>query len=309
MTGAAPKESGFVHALAASVVWGLLPIYWKWLKAVPPLQLLAHRIVWSFVLLVVVRVTTRTWGSPRTLELPVIRSCAVSAVLIGINWLTYIWAVNAGYIVETSLGYFISPLLNVLLGVVVFRERLRPMQWVPVALATIGVVYLTIGYGTLPWIALTLAGSFGLYGWAKKILPIGSISGLTVETGMLLLPAVGYLIACQIAGTGAFAHVDAKTDILLIGAGTATTLPLLMFATAARRVRLSVLGLVQYVAPTLQLLLGVLVYRESFPSARAIGFGLVWLGLFIFVVEAHVASRAMGAPQTSAREKESVAKS
>ena len=288
------QKKGFVHAIAAYVLWGVLPVYWKWLGAVPVLQLLAHRIAWSFLLLVVVLVATRRLANFRAVafERTVVGTFVISAVLIGINWLTYVWAVNAGYIVEASLGYFISPLLHVLLGVLVFRERLRPLQWLPVAMAAIGVAYLTVTYGRLPWIALTLASSFGVYGVVKKLAPLDSLYGLTMETGLLFLPAIVYLVRAALSGAGAFALADTRTDLLLAGAGIATTVPLLLFASAARRVPLSALGIMQYIAPSLQFLLGVLLYQEAFTSRLAIGFGMVWAGLVIFCVEGQLARRS-----------------
>ncbi len=210
---------------------------------------------------------------------------AVAAVLLAVNWLTYVWAVNAGFIVETSLGYFINPLLSVLLGVVILRERLRLTQWIPLALAAAGVIYLTVVYGKLPWIALTLAFSFGFYGLLKKLAPLSSLFGLTLETGILLLPALIYLVFEQVRGTGAFLHTGTVSDLLLVGAGIATTIPLLLFASAARQIPLTTVGLLQYIAPTIQFILGVFVYREPFDHDHLIGFGMVWLALAIFWLE------------------------
>ncbi|SRR6266540_2231826 len=294
------RNRGFVEAIGAYVAWGLLPIYWKWLQRVPVLQLLAHRIAWSFLLLVVLLVARRRWRHFRVaaLERGVLRTYLLAALLIGINWLTYIWAVNSGYIVEASLGYFISPLLNVALGVIVFRERLRSLQWLPVALAVIGVGYLTVTYGRLPWIALTLASSFGVYGLIKKVASLDSLYGLTLETGALFVPAMVYLLRAEWLGVGSFAHVGAATDLLLAGAGVTTTVPLLLFASAARRVPLSAMGILQYIPPSLQFLLGVLLYGEPFTLTRAIGFGIVWVGLIIFCVEGQMARRATAAPMS-----------
>jgi chloramphenicol-sensitive protein RarD len=220
----------------------------------------------------------------------------VAAVLISINWLTYVWAVNAGFIIETSLGYFINPLLSVLLGVIVLREKLRPVQWLPVFLAASGVIYLTVVYGKLPWIALTLAFSFGLYGLVKKLAPLGSLHGLTLETGILFVPALAYLLFNEFNGTGAFTHIGLSTDLLLIGAGVVTTIPLLLFASAARQIPLTVVGLLQYIAPTIQFLLGVLVYKESFDHTHLIGFSIVWIALIIFWVESYLAHRVPAEP-------------
>jgi chloramphenicol-sensitive protein RarD len=222
----------------------------------------------------------------------VLRVYLLSAVLIGVNWLTYVWAVNAGFIVETSLGYFINPLLSVLMGVIFLRERLRLWQWLPLGLAAAGVLYLTLAYGALPWIALILAFSFGLYGLIKKVAPLDALYGLTLETGILFLPALGYLVYAEAAGTAAFLHAGLGSDLLLAGAGAVTTIPLLLFAAGARRISLSLVGVLQYLAPTMQFLLGVLVYHEPFTQARLIGFGAVWIALLIFGVEGFLARRS-----------------
>lgn len=287
-------NKGIWYAIGAYVFWGLFPIYWKWLHQVPALQLLGHRIGWSFLLLLAVILATQQWRAFRAAALTrrVLLIYLVAALLIGVNWLTYIWAVNAGFIVETSLGYFINPLLSVLMGVIFLRERLRPMQWLPIGLAAAGVLYLTFAYGALPWIALTLAFSFGLYGLIKKVAPLGSLYGLTLETGILFLPALVYLVYAEAAGTAAFLHTGAGSALLLIGAGAVTTIPLLMFASAAQRIPLSLVGILQYIAPTLQFLLGVLVYHEPFDRAHFIGFSIVWAALIIFGVEGFLARRA-----------------
>ena len=247
-----------------------------------------------FFLLLAVILATRQWQAFRAAALNrrVLRIYLIAAVLIGVNWLTYVWAVNAGFIVETSLGYFINPLLSVLMGVIFLRERLRAWQWVPIGMATAGVLYLTFAYGALPWIALTLAFSFGLYGLIKKVAPLSSLYGLTLETGILFLPALAYLLVANAAGQGAFLHAGARSDLLLAGAGLVTTIPLLMFASAARRIPLSLVGILQYIAPTLQFLLGVLVYKEPFTHTQLIGFGIVWMALIIFGVEGFLAHRA-----------------
>ena len=207
---------------------------------------------------------TKQWDDFRkTVNAKVIRIYTIAAILIGINWLVYVWAVNANHIVETSLGYFINPLISVLLGVIFLKERLRIAQWIPVVLAAIGVSYLTYIYGRLPYIALTLAFSFGLYGLVKKLSPLGSLYGLTIETGILFIPALGYLLFVQANSTAAFLHTGVISDLLMVGAGVATTVPLLMFASAARSIPLWVVGLLQYIAPTLQFMIGVFIYKEA----------------------------------------------
>jgi len=297
-------NKGIWYGIGAYVTWGLFPIYWKWLHAVPALQLSGHRILWSFVMLFAFIFLSRQWRVFRATALKprVLRIYLVAATLIGINWLVYIWAVNAGYIVQVSLGYYINPLLNVLMGVLFLREHLRPSQWVPLGLAAAGVLYLNFAYGSLPWIALTLAFSFGLYGLVKKTAPLGSLYGLTLETGLLFLPALLYLLYAETTRQGAFLYGGAISDVLLVGAGLMTTIPLLMFASAARRIPLSLVGILQYIAPTLQFLLGVLVYGEPFTHTQFIGFGIVWLALILFGVEGYLATRSRRVQPVAAAE-------
>ncbi|HEY74728.1 MAG TPA: EamA family transporter RarD [Thermoflexia bacterium] len=287
-------NTGIWYAIGAYTLWGLLPVYWKRLQHVPALQLMSHRVVWSFVSLCTFLVLTRRWSRFRAAigERRVLRTHLITAALIGVNWLTYVWAVNAGFIVETSLGYFINPLLSVAMGVVFLRERLRPLQWTAVGIAGVGVFYLTFVYGAFPWIAITLALAFGFYGLVKKTAPLGSLYGLTLETGVLLLPTLGYLLFCEVRGEGAFLHTGFLFDLLMVGAGPITAVPLLLFAAAAQRIPLSLVGILQYIAPTLQFLLGVLVYREPFPPARLIGFSLVWIALAILALDAGLTRRA-----------------
>ncbi len=286
-------KKGVLYGIGAYLMWGFFPIYWKLLHGINAFQLISHRIIWSFILLMLVIVVTRQFADFRaTTRSKNLWVYLIAALLIGANWTLYVWAVNEDYIVETSLGYFINPLISVLLGVVFLRERLRLGQWIPVVLAALGVTYLTYVYGRLPYIALALAFSFGLYGLVKKLSPLGSLYGLTVETGILFLPAVGYLLFAEANGAGAFLHAGIRSDLLMIGAGLVTTVPLLMFASAARSVPLWLVGLLQYVAPTLQFLIGVFIYKEPFSHDQLIGFGIVWLALLIFLVENYLASRA-----------------
>jgi chloramphenicol-sensitive protein RarD len=277
---------GTWQAVGAYVAWGLFPLYWKQIDHVPALQLLGHRIVWSFVTLAVIVIVTRKLSPSSFLPSRRVLSVFIlSAVLISINWFTFVWAVNSGFVVETSLGYFITPLVNVLLGVVVLGERLRPPQWIAIALAAAGVAYLTVAHGSVPWIALILAASFGSYGLMKKIAPLDSTGGLTLETGLLFLPALAYLGYADRMGDGAFLHAGAVSDVLLVGAGPVTTIPLLLFASAARRIPLSLMGVIQYVTPTLQFLFGVLLYHEPFARSQLVGFSLVWIALVVFGTE------------------------
>jgi len=285
-------NKGIWYALGAYVTWGLFPIYWILLAGIPALQLLGHRIFWSFLLLSCILLVMRQGKALRaSLNWRVLLIYSVAAILIAINWLTYVWAVGAGFIIETSLGYFINPLLSVLLGVVFLRERLRPLQWIPIGLATAGVLYLTFTYGSLPWVALTLAFSFGFYGLVKKTAPLGALHGLTLETGILFLPALGFLLYSEFSGTGAFMHSSTLSDLMLIGAGLVTVAPLLMFALAAQRIPLTMMGVLQYVNPTMQFLLGVLIFKEPFDHHRLIGFGVVWVALILFGVEGILAQR------------------
>ncbi len=291
-------NKGIWNGLGAYAMWGFFPIYWKLLHEVPALQVIGHRIGWSFILLIAVILFTRQWKDFRSAALvpKVIGIYAVAGVLLSVNWLVYVWGVNSGFIVETSLGYFINPLISVLLGVLFLRERLRLMQWVAVGLAAAGVIYLTITYGNPPWIALSLAFSFGIYGLVKKLAPLGSLYGLVLETALVFPIALIYLGFVQATGTGAFLHQGTLTDILLIGTGAVTSIPLLMFASAARQIPLTMIGVLQYIAPTLQFLIGVFLYHEPFDQSHLIGFSLVWLALIIFWVENYLAHRVLVEP-------------
>lgn len=278
------QAAGVWYAIGAYLCWGLFPLYWKPLESVPPLQILCHRIVWSAVFVLVLLVAKRHWAwlgpllrQPRKLGL-----FAVSSTLLSLNWLLYIWAVNSGHIVESSLGYFINPLVNVLLGRLVLGERLTGLQTVAVGLAAFGVGWMTLQLGVFPWVALGLAVSFGLYGLMRKQAPLPSLEGLALETFLLAPFALALLLGFQFVGSGRFGHLGATPDAMLVGAGVVTALPLLLFANGARRLKLATLGLIQYLSPTLQLLLGVALYREPFDGAHAIGFGFIWAGLAIY---------------------------
>jgi len=286
-------NKGIVYAAGAYILWGLLPLYWKALHDVPSTQIVAHRLVWSLVFVGLVLTARRNWGwLGKALHQPrVLLIFALSGALLTVNWLVYIWGVNAGFIVETSLGYFINPLVNVLLGYVFLKERLRPWQWGALAVALAGVLYLTFSYGAFPWIALTLAFSFGLYGLIRKTAALNSAEGLFVETAVLFLPALGFLLFHELRGTGALGHVDARTTLLLIGAGAVTSIPLILFAAGARRVTMTTLGLLQYIAPTMQFLIGVLIYGEPFGMGRVVGFGLIWLALVLYTSESLIVRR------------------
>ncbi len=279
---------GIWQAIGAFTIWGLFPIYWKALTGIPASQLVGHRIAWSFALLIIAVFVRGQW---RTLRQAVTQPRTVlayltAAVMVSANWLIFVWAVNAGYVVESSLGYFMNPLISVLLGAVLLKERLRALQWTAIALAAVGVAALTLDYGRPPWIALALASTFATYGLVKKLAPLGPVVGLTFETGLLLIPAVAYLALAERAGTGAFLHSSATTTVLLMGAGVVTTVPLLLFSSAAKQIPLSVLGLVQYITPTLQFLVGVFLFHEAVSRYALLGFGAVWVALAIFGAEA-----------------------
>ena len=282
--GAGP---GLSAAIGAFVIWGVFPLYLKPMAGVPALQIMSHRIVWCCLLVFAWLAwrgevgTVRTALADRGSRLRLM----ASAVLISVNWLVYVWSVNNGHVVEASLGYFINPLLNVVLGVMVLHERLNRAQWLAVALAAFGVLYLTVVAGRPPWIALTLAASFGLYGLIRKVVRVEAVPGLATETLLLAPFAAGFLLWAEARGNGSFGHAGATIDLLLVGSGLVTALPLTLFAYGARRIPLSTVGLVQYIGPTLQFLLGVLVFHEAFPPARAIGFAFIWAALALYAAD------------------------
>jgi chloramphenicol-sensitive protein RarD len=281
------KNKGILYALGAYTIWGILPIYWKALESVPPLEILGHRAIWSFALLAILILARREAISLVKVlsSRRIILFGALAAGLLGVNWLVYIWAVNSDHIVESSLGYFINPLVSVLLGVLFFKERLRPLQWAAVGLAACGVFYLTIRSGTLPWISLVLALTFGFYGLLKKSSSLEALPGLSLEMAFLSLPALVFLLFVQFQGSGAFGHAGAETNILLAFTGVITAVPILMFGMAARSIPLTLVGLLQYIAPTCQFLLGVLAYGEPFSHDRLIGFSIIWLALLFYWLE------------------------
>jgi chloramphenicol-sensitive protein RarD len=286
-------KKGILYGIGAYLLWGLFPFYWKWLQPVPAIQIIAHRIIWSFILLALILFVTRQWQAFRgaALNRRAMLIYLASAIFLFFNWFVYVWAVNAGFVVETSLGYFINPLLSVLLGVLFLREKLRAWQWASLGLAAVGVIYVAFSYGQFPWIALSLAFTFGIYGLIKKTAPLGSLYGLTLETSLLFLPAVVFLIYMERLGQGAFLHSGSIQDLLMIGAGLVTSVPLLMFASAAQRIPLSTVGILQYITPTMQFILGVFVYHEPFNRYHLIGFCIVWLALIILWAEGYWASR------------------
>ncbi|MEN1941424.1 EamA family transporter RarD [Luteimonas sp. MJ246] len=282
-------------AVGAFVLWGLMPLYWHLLKHVPSLQVVAHRALWSALLVAAYLTATRGRGWLREVfsQPRLAGMLLASGLLIGFNWSLYVWAVNAGHVVETSLGYFINPLLNVVIGVVFLRERLLPAQWVAVALASCGVLWLTFNYGSFPWIAMALACSFALYGLIRRQAQVDAVAGLGVENLYLLVPAAGLLAWFELGGHGGFSDLrwGLGSNLLLVLGGALTALPLIGFAYAVRQVSLSTVGLLQYLAPTLQLLCGVLVFGETFDRDRAIGFSVIWIGLAVFAVDGFIRAR------------------
>jgi len=287
------KNKGVLFALAAYILWGFFPLYFKAIQQVSALQILAHRIAWGFVFTLAVVLVLRQWKEFRAsiFNRRTFLIYAGASVVLGINWFTYVWAVITNHVVESSLGYFINPIVSVLLGVIFLRERLRTFQWVAIAMVTAGVVYLTITFGQLPWISLVLAVTFGFYGLLKKIAPLGALHGITLETAVLTIPSLAYLFIVNANGTGTFGHSTPLLDFLLVLSGPVTAIPLLLFATGARRIPLTTIGLLQYIAPTLQFLLGVLVFHEPFDQSRLIGFMIIWLALVLFSVENLLARR------------------
>ena len=285
-----PDRAGLIGglcALGAFGTWGFLPVYFKYMQDVPPQEILAHRIVWSILLVgIMLRVLGR-WSEVLTIleNKRLLMWLGVSSVLLSCNWTLYIWAVTNGFILQGSLGYYINPLVNVVLGVVLLDERLTRAQWIAVALSLGGAIVMAVGLGAFPWIAVTLALLFGFYGYVRKTLPVGAAPGLFVETLVVLIPAVIYLLYLAWQGDGAMGSVSLSYDFLLFFAGLVTAAPLIMFAAAARRLRYATVGFFQYLAPTLQFLLAVLVYGEAFTDVHKITFALIWMALAIYSVD------------------------
>jgi chloramphenicol-sensitive protein RarD len=279
------QRTGLVAGVSAYLVWGLLPLYWPLLEPAPATEILAHRIAWSLIFLAALVAATTGFAWLRALSRRQVGLLAVAAVLVTVNWGLYIYGVNSDHVVETALGYFINPLVTVGLAVVLLGERLNRAQWVAVAIAAGGCLVLTIDYGRPPWIALALAFSFGFYGLIKKRAGVDGVQSLTFETGLLFVPAVAFIVILQARGDGTFASEGAGHALLLAAGGVATAVPLVLFGVAAFRMKLSTLGLIQYLAPVLQFLIGVLVYSEPMPAARLAGFACVWVALAIFSLD------------------------
>ncbi|MDN4037186.1 EamA family transporter RarD [Massilia sp. YIM B02443] len=280
-------RSGILYAALAFLCWGLFPLYFHALDEVPPLQILAHRMVWSLAFLLILLVLRRQWKWLEQVRRPrVFFSFVLSALLLSANWLVYIWSVTNHHVIEASLGYFINPLVNIMLGYLILKERMRPAQWAAIAVAALGVGWLTWQAGTVPWIALILAFSFGAYGLLRKTAALGALEGLSFETMVLFPLAAGYVIWLTVNGQNMFLTTESDTTRwLLVMAGPFTAIPLLLFATGARKIPLSILGLLQYLSPTLQFLLGVLLFKEAFTADRLVGFALIWGALILFAGE------------------------
>ena len=277
-------RAGFFYGLAAYGLWGVMPVYFKWLKAVPSIDIVAHRIVWSLLVLVLLVTFAKAWDQIRAAisSRKAMAMLFVTAVLIGTNWLLYVYAINSGHILAGSLGYYLNPLANILLGRFILKERLTKVQWTAVAIAAAGIAVLAAGaLGTL-WISLTLCFSFATYGLLRKIIHVESLAGLTVETGLLFPIALGWLLLGGAEGRPMFG-VSSQETMLLISAGVVSTVPLLCFTAAARRLAYSTVGMLQFIAPTLQFLLAVAVYGEAFTTAHAIAFGCIWTALILYV--------------------------
>jgi len=283
------KLHGILFAVSAYIFWGLHPIYWKQLKHVPSVEIVSHRILWSLVFFVIVISFRKGWTGLKTK----ITNCKnktifiVPAFLIGSNWALYIWAVNAGFIIETSLGYFICPLISVLLGIFFLGEKLRKVQWIAVLLAVLGVLFMTVIYGQFPWISIYLALTWGTYGLLRKKSPLNSVEGLTFEASILVVPAAGYLIYLLATGNSSFAS-DIQTSLLLIGAGITSGLPLLVFIAGARLINLSLIGILQYIYPTLIFIVGAFLYGEELSAVKLVGFIFIWIALAVYSADSTI---------------------
>ncbi|MBV9485619.1 MAG: EamA family transporter RarD [Frankiaceae bacterium] len=288
---------GILFGLGAYLIWGAFPLYWPLLEPGGAMEILAHRVIWSLVAVVAVLTVSHAWRRlPRGRR--ELRLLAIAAVMIGINWGVYIWGVNHHHVVETSLGYFVNPLVTVALSVLILGERLRRVQWAAVGVAAVGVVILTVDTGRPPWIALVLATSFGCYGLIKKVVGVEPAAGLAVETVVLTPVAAGYLIWLGVAGEATFASHGIGHPFLLASAGPVTAVPLLLFAGAASRIPLSTIGLMQYLTPSIQFVIGVTIRHEPLGTMRLVGFVFVWLSLIVFTVDS-MARRGVADPGTA----------
>jgi len=280
-------RKGLAAAIAAFVIWGIVPLYFRPLREVSALQVVAHRAIWSWLFVVASMALLGALAEIRATmaDRKVVLRLGLAAILISVNWVIYVWAVAHNHVVDASLGYFITPLVNVLLGVIVLAERLNRVQWSAVVLAAVGVTYLTLETGELLWISLTLGFSFACYGYIRKVVGVESLPGLAVETLLITPCALAYLIWCELTGRGALGHADAAIVALLIGSGPVTAGTLFLFAYGARRIPYSAAGILQYIAPSLQLVCGVFIFHEPFTVTHARGFALIWSALLIYALD------------------------
>ncbi|MET3682714.1 chloramphenicol-sensitive protein RarD [Alkalibacillus flavidus] len=284
------ERIGILYATFAYLLWGFLPLYWKLIEHVPAWEILAHRIFWSLIFMVMFIVLIRRWhlfvAEVKSLFTNMKTALGISAagIVISLNWVTYIWAVNSDHVLDASLGYYINPLISILFGLIFLKERFSRIQWVAIALAFIGVSYMTVNLGSFPWAALALAMTFGIYGLLKKVVQLNAIFGLAIETMIVAPIAFIYIASLESTGGGALGS-SWWTTLILIGAGIATAIPLLLFAQGAKRIPLSLIGFLQYLAPTLMLLIGVFLYNEPFTTVHAVTFILIWIGLILYTYE------------------------
>lgn len=280
------QTKGIIYTLGAFSAWGLLPIYWKQLNTVPAMEILVYRIIWSFIFVAILLSIKKRWGK----ALAIFSNCStffslvLSSLIITVNWLIYIWAVNSSHVVEASLGYYINPLITVLLGIFVLHERLDRWQVVSIALAAMGILILTLEFGRIPWIALSLAITFALYGLAKRLIQVDSLTGLALETLIMVPAGLVYLLVLQGQGTSAWEHANVWTMVLLAGSGIVTATPLLWFAQGAKTIPFATVGFIQYVSPTLSLFLGVFLFKESFSMMQLLSFGFIWAAVALFTI-------------------------
>ncbi len=291
-------HSGVVYAALAFVWWGLFPLYFRIVPGINPGEVLAHRIVWCLLLMLALLAWRRQWSwlGPVLRQKKVLAAFIASALLLSGNWLTYIWSVNNGHVIDASLGYFITPLVNVLLGYTLLHERPRRAQWAALAFAALGVIWLTVQTGRLPWIALVLAATFGCYGLLRKVAVLGAVEGLTLETMLLAPLALAAIAIWSLQGHSTFPAPDALTNAWLLALGPITAVPLLLFAAGARRISMTTLGLLQYIGPSIQFVLGVWVFHEPFTPARMAGFALIWLALIVYSADGWRVTRRAAAP-------------
>ncbi|WP_425807523.1 EamA family transporter RarD [Desulfitobacterium sp. Sab5] len=280
------QTKGIIYTMGAFSAWGLLPIYWKQLNTISPMGILANRIIWSFVFVAVLLSLKKQWGKTWSLfkNLTTVLSLVLSSFIITLNWLIYIWAVNSNHVVEASLGYYINPLITVLLGILVLHERLDRWQVVSIALAAIGILILTVEFGKIPWIALSLAITFALYGLAKRLIQADALTGIALETLIMVPAGLIYLTFFQGQGAIDLGKINGWTMLLLAGSGVVTATPLLWFAQGAKTIPFATVGFIQYVSPTLSLLLGVFLYKESFSMVHVFSFSFIWTAVAIFTI-------------------------